>query len=153
MSTLTITTNSATETQTLAETIGRVLRGGEVIELISDLGGGKTTFTKGLARGLSITDTVQSPTFTISRTYVARDNLELHHFDFYRLQEPGIMSATLNESMQQPDVIVVVEWGDIVRDVLSGKRLSLHITSTGEDSRLLVFNIPNDYQYIQKGLS
>src|ERR1700694_4100448 len=107
MSEIIINTNSVIETQTLAEAIGQVLRGGEVIELIRDLGGGKTTFTKGLARGLSITDTVQSPTFTICRTYVARDNLELHHFDFYRLQEPGIMSAELNESLQQTGVIVV----------------------------------------------
>ena len=152
MSKITITTNSVAETQKLAESIGQVLLGGEVLELISDLGGGKTTFVKGLARGLSIRDVVQSPTFTISRIYEARDYLELHHFDFYRLSEPGIISAELAESLQQVGVIVVIEWGDIVRNVLPADRLTLNITNTGDFSRRFAFDIPAKYEYIQKAL-
>jgi len=84
MDTLRITSESPEATEQLAEAIGRRLTGGEVIELVSDLGGGKTTFVRGLARGLGSADVVSSPTFTVSKVYKA-DKLELHHFDFYRL--------------------------------------------------------------------
>ena len=60
--------------------LGAELRGGEVIELIGDVGAGKTTFTKGLAKGLAIAETVQSPSFTISLVYDGR--LEIVHYDF-----------------------------------------------------------------------
>lgn len=153
MSNLTVITDSVFETQLLAESIGRVLRGGEAIELVGDLGGGKTTFVKGLARGLGIRDVVQSPTFTISRLYKARDDLELHHFDFYRLQEAGVMSAELAESLQQSNAIVVAEWGDIVRGVLPPKRLAINIASLSDVSRRLMFYVPDDYGYIKEVLA
>ncbi len=86
---ITVITNSPEATQSLAQSLGKFMRGGEIIDLVSDVGGGKTTFTKGLARGLLVEEVVQSPTFTISRLYHARDGLELHHFDFYRLPEAG----------------------------------------------------------------
>lgn len=64
-----VMTDSASATETLGEAMGKRLRGSEVIELVSDLGGGKTTFVRGLARGLGSTDKVSSPTFTISQVY------------------------------------------------------------------------------------
>lgn len=58
------------------ERIGRLLKGGECIELVGDVGAGKTTLTKGIANGLGITETVQSPTFSINRTYQAREDYD-----------------------------------------------------------------------------
>ena len=89
-------------------TIGAALRGGEVLELIGDVGTGKTTLTKGLAEGLAISEPVQSPTFTISRVYAARDGLHLHHYDFYRLGEAGIMAEDVNEVMHDPAAVTVI---------------------------------------------
>ena len=64
--------------------IGASLLGGEVLELVGDVGAGKTTFTKGLAKGIGVLETVQSPSFTISRVYEG-EKLQLKHYDFYRL--------------------------------------------------------------------
>jgi len=144
---------STEETQQLAQALGRVLRGNEAIELVSDVGGGKTTFVKGLAKGLDINEVVQSPTFTISRLYNARDGLELHHFDFYRLNEAGVVAAELAESLAQTNAIVAVEWGDIVHDVLPKDHITLQIKNIGEHERRLVFTIPASFEYIAEALS
>jgi tRNA threonylcarbamoyladenosine biosynthesis protein TsaE len=125
------------------------LRGGEVIELVSDVGGGKTTFVRGLARGLGSPDKVASPTFTISREYRAGDRT-LYHFDFYRISEAGIMADELAELLDDPRAIVVVEWADVVEDVLPPDRLTIRIQATGEDERQLVFTVPEKYIYLKE---
>ena len=71
----------------LGEAIGRSVSGSEVLELVGDIGAGKTTLTKGIARALGIIEPVQSPTFTISRVYDSPKGLRLAHYDFYRLSE------------------------------------------------------------------
>ncbi len=144
----TLTSHSTQQTQAFAETLGKMLRGGEIIELVSDVGGGKTTFVKGLAPGLGINDVVQSPTFTISRIYNARDGLELHHFDFYRLREAGIVAAELAESLTQPNAVVIIEWGDIVHTVLPHDRLTVNIESFGDTGRQLTFRVSKNYDYL-----
>lgn len=124
-------------TQALAAKLGGVLRGGEVIELIGDVGAGKTTFVKGLAKGLRIEDDVQSPSFTISRVYNARDGLQLAHYDFYRLNDAGIMNDELAETVQDPQTITVIEWADIVEGVLPKDRLTIRFESPTETDRKL----------------
>jgi len=98
-------------------------------------------------RGMGSTDTVASPTFTISRVYKAA-SLEVHHFDFYRLAEPGIIAAELAEVVNDPQTVVVVEWADIVQDVLPAERLSLTIEQTPEGTRRLYFRAPEHLQYL-----
>lgn len=141
-----ITSTSSEATEQLAENLGRKLCGGEVIELISDVGGGKTTFVRGLARGLGSPDKVASPTFTISREYRAGDRT-LYHFDFYRLAQAGIMADELAELLDDPKAIVVVEWADVVENVLPPDRLAIQITATGEHERQLTFTCPEKYNY------
>lgn len=123
------------DTDKLGRTLGRILKGGEVIELVGDIGAGKTTFAKGIAAGMSIEETVQSPTFTISRVYPAPSNLLLHHYDFYRLSDAGIMADELHEAANNPANVVVIEWGDIVRDVLPDDYLEVRFTAVNESSR------------------
>ncbi|PIZ61832.1 tRNA (adenosine(37)-N6)-threonylcarbamoyltransferase complex ATPase subunit type 1 TsaE, partial [Candidatus Saccharibacteria bacterium CG_4_10_14_0_2_um_filter_52_9] len=89
------------------------MRGGEVIVLTSDLGGGKTSFVRGLAAGMASHDLVHSPSFTLSNQYKAGD-LTLCHFDFYRLNDPGIMRNELAEVLKDSQAVVAVEWADIV---------------------------------------
>lgn len=103
-----------------------MLKGGEVIELDSDLGSGKTTFVKGLAQGIGSADRVASPTFTISKIYKG-PKLSLHHFDFYRLSDAGILADELKESLQNPQVITVIEWSGIVKNVLPKRRISIKL--------------------------
>jgi tRNA threonylcarbamoyladenosine biosynthesis protein TsaE len=134
--------------------LGKQLLGGEVIELISDLGGGKTTFTRGLARGAGSNGQVASPTFTISREYLVKGETfhKLLHFDFYRLHEGGIIAHELTEVLDDPKNVVVVEWADAVRHVLPAKRLSIKFITKGQDSRELQFSYPDSLQYLLEGL-
>ena len=134
-------------TLALAGRIGSRLRGGEIIELVSDLGGGKTAFVRGLAAGMGSRDPVRSPSFTLSHQYKA-GKLTLHHFDFYRLAEPGIMSRELAEVLEDPEVVVAVEWGGIVEDVLPDERLTINIKVTGEDQRAIEFSYPENLNYL-----
>ncbi len=142
-----IISDSADETTQLAEKIGRQVRGEEVIILVSDLGGGKTTFVRGLARGMGSQDVVRSPSFTLGNEYHAKA-LTLSHFDFYRLQEPGIMRDELAEALTDPKSVVVVEWGAIVEDVLPEGRLTITIRATGQNSRELIFDCPKRLEYL-----
>lgn len=140
-------TADAGETERLAEHIGAQVRGGEVIELVSDLGGGKTTFVRGLARGMGSHERVASPTFTISLEYTA-GNLRLHHYDFYRLHEAGIMADELSDVLSDPRAVVVVEWGEVAAHVLPAERLRVAITATGETARELAFECPPQLAYL-----
>lgn len=149
---LVLTTDDAGHTERVAEKIGRKLRGGEMIELISDLGGGKTTFTRGLAKGAGSLDRVASPTFTISKVYKGK-SLEIHHFDFYRLTDAGLMEHELHDILGDPEIVVVVEWGDVVAHVLPDDRLTIHLKSTGDDSRELVLEYPDSLTYLVEGLA
>lgn len=128
---------SVEEMKQFGEKLGQSLKGGEVIELIGDIGAGKTTFTKGLAAGLKVDDDVQSPTFTISRVYDARDGLELVHYDFYRLAEPGVLKMEIEESVHRPDAVTVIEWGGIIEGVLPADRLTLTITAVADTERTI----------------
>ena len=119
--------------QTLGAQIGTLCRGGEVIELDGDIGAGKTTFTKGLARSMGVTDDVQSPTFTISRVYDAPSGLRLAHYDFYRLTNAGVMSMELTEAMADAQTVTVVEWAAVVSDVLPDDVLRITIASTVDE--------------------
>ncbi len=130
-----LSVTSADAMKTLGAKIGVLVRGGEVIELIGDIGAGKTTFTKGFAAALGITEDIQSPTFTISRVYDALEGIRLAHYDFYRLSEPGIMRAELQEAVQDPATVTIIEWADVVADVLSADTLRIAITATGEELR------------------
>ncbi|HEV2403069.1 MAG TPA: tRNA (adenosine(37)-N6)-threonylcarbamoyltransferase complex ATPase subunit type 1 TsaE [Candidatus Saccharimonadales bacterium] len=144
--TATVATKTTADTEALAERLGRALHGGETIELLSDLGGGKTTFVRGLARGVGSDDTVASPTFTISRLYAAGPKA-IHHFDFYRLSEPGLMRLQLQEVLHDPEAIVVVEWGEIVHDVLPEQRLRVTF-ELAETGRILHFHVPAQLAYL-----
>lgn len=137
----------AEQTERIGEMIGEQLRGGEVIELVSDLGGGKTTFTRGLVRGTGSTDKVASPTFTISREYEAT-RFTMGHFDFYRLEQAGIVADELNEVVHDPEFVTIVEWGEVVHDVLPEDRVTLTIAQTATGTRTIVATYPEKLTYL-----
>lgn len=117
------------------QALGALLQGGEVLELIGDVGAGKTTFTKGLALGLGVTEDVQSPTFTISRIYQAREGLELAHYDFYRLDDPGVLKMEIEQATHDTGVVTVIEWGGIIEGVLPTERIRIILTAPTESTR------------------
>ncbi|AJA06602.1 hypothetical protein TM7x_03090 [Candidatus Nanosynbacter lyticus] len=125
--------------QRLGMAIGRAVSGGEVLELVGDIGAGKTTLTKGIAKALDINEPVQSPTFTISRVYDSPRGLRLAHYDFYRLGEAGIMGDEIREAVDN-DSVVVVEWAGAVDGDLPEDRLAIKITAASEEERLVEFH-------------
>ena len=110
-----------------------------VIELIGDVGAGKTTFVRGLAKGLGIKEPVTSPSFTISKSYAFKDKngqeKTLIHYDFYRLGDPGLMADDLADAINDPNNIVVVEWGDSIDDVLPENRTKITIQYNEDNTR------------------
>ena len=136
-----------------AKLAGR-LGGGEALELLSDLGGGKTAFTRYLAVHLESRDAVASPSFTIENIYRCK-NFDIHHFDFYRLDDPGVCAFELEEALLDPDKLVIVEWSRIVADLLPSERLIIEIEfdpqAAGGESRLFTFKAPPALSYLTEG--
>jgi tRNA threonylcarbamoyladenosine biosynthesis protein TsaE len=125
-------TKSDQETIALGSKIGATLRGGEFFALTGDLGGGKTQFTKGIAQGLGITETVVSPTFTIERIYG-----RLHHFDLYRTMNDQEIAEGIRDLTADPEALVVVEWPENIEGILPVKYTAIDFKYIDEDTREL----------------
>ena len=115
-------TASAQETEQLGQRLGQQLKPGAVIAYSGDLGAGKTAFTRGLARGLGITDRVTSPTFTIVNEYEG-GRLPLFHFDMYRLSSSDELYDIGWEDYLARGGVCAVEWSEIVSDALEENEL------------------------------
>lgn len=152
METTVIDTGSLDQTLELGSMIGSRCKGGEVFELVSDLGGGKTAFARGLVAGIGSDDEVSSPSFTVNNTYKT-GRLVVEHFDFYRLNEAGVVGEELKEALGQKDTVVVVEWGDIVSSSLGAQTVRLQIAPLGEESRRFTFCYPKELAYILEASS
>lgn len=118
--------------------LGASFRGGEVVELIGDVGAGKTTLTKGIAEGMGVEEDVQSPSFTLSRVYDAPNGTRLLHYDFYRLTDPGILADELADEVGRSDAVTIIEWAAIVEGVLPAHRIRITITPRSETERRVV---------------
>ena len=114
--------------------LAQSLQAPQVLELLGDVGAGKTTLTRGIASGLGVQEPVSSPSFTISKEYQG-EKYRLAHYDFYRLNDPGIMAEDLLDSVSDSNTITIVEWGESIRDVLPENRLKITIKNLDENTR------------------
>ena len=106
----TFISHSPEDTLKLGERWAALLQPGDVIALHGDLGAGKTQLVKGIARGLQISDRVQSPSFALLNGYLT-GRIPLHHLDLYRLQSPAdIIGAGLEDYLFRPEGVAVIEW-------------------------------------------
>ena len=103
--------NSTQETEHLGECLARKLQPGDVVAYTGDLGAGKTAFTRGLARGLGISQQVTSPTFTIVNEYEG-GRLPLFHFDLYRIGSPEELFDIGREDYLSRGGVCAVEWSE-----------------------------------------
>ncbi|RSK25672.1 tRNA (adenosine(37)-N6)-threonylcarbamoyltransferase complex ATPase subunit type 1 TsaE [Bacillus sp. HMF5848] len=131
MSVYFFTTTSPEETMTFSKKLAAYLQPGDVITLEGDLGAGKTTFVKGLAKGLNITRNVNSPTFTIIKEYQGK--MPLYHMDVYRMEESDEDLGF--EEYFSGSGITVVEWPQFIKDFLPEALLKITIKHTGENAR------------------
>ena len=130
-------TNSPEETERLAAAWAKLLRPGTVIAYRGDLGAGKTAFTRGLARGLGITDPVTSPTYTIVNEYLD-GRIPLFHFDMYRLHSADDLFDIGWDDYLERGGICAVEWSENVADALEDPFV-VTIEKVDETTRKITF--------------
>lgn len=130
------------DTYALAAKLAGLLDGGEVILLNGELGAGKTTFTKGLAKALGIADELTSPTFTILNVY-EDGRLKLNHLDMYRVESADELAELGIEDCFDGEAVTVIEWNKF--DKLDGKVIEINIAQDG-DNRIFEIIIPEKTQ-------
>ncbi len=126
-------THSPAETEAVGQALGRVLTPGTVIAYRGDLGAGKTAFTRGLAKGLSCTELVTSPTYTIVNEYLS-GRLPLFHFDMYRLRSADDLFDIGWDDYLERGGICAVEWSENVREAMDGA-ITVQIDKLSDDTR------------------
>ena len=133
-----LNSDSASFTMDLGEQIARILPDGSTICFAGDLGAGKTTFVRGLAKGLNISDVVQSPTFNIMKVYFKGDR-PLIHIDAYRLADinPDI---GLDEYIGYESGITVIEWPEFIKELIPSNAILITIQHMGDDKRKLTID-------------
>lgn len=129
---------SAEETYALGKKLGEEAKPGAVYCLSGDLGVGKTVFTKGFAVGLGVTDTVNSPTFTIVQVYQGR--MPFYHFDVYRIEEPEEMEEIGYEDYFYGEGACMIEWAELIEELIPADAVKVRISKDlqkGTDYRLI----------------
>ena len=134
--TRTFQTHSPAETRALAARLGALLRPGDTLCLIGDLGAGKTTWTQGLALGLGLPpdEPVNSPTFTLVAEHPG-GRVPLVHLDVYRLPDSSGLYDLAFDDYLCGDSVVVIEWADKITDALPADRLDITLTPGAPDTR------------------
>ncbi|HUC95978.1 MAG TPA: tRNA (adenosine(37)-N6)-threonylcarbamoyltransferase complex ATPase subunit type 1 TsaE [Candidatus Saccharimonadia bacterium] len=140
--------DSSEDTIAFASRIGSKLKGGELIELVGDLGSGKTTFVTGLVMGAGSNSKVTSPSFVVNKIY-RTPKFDIQHFDFYRLNSPGLIEYEIADILRDNRVVTIIEWADIVHDILPENRLKIELSFLPSDSeRKITLHFQNQSKYL-----
>lgn len=137
-------TNSYKETFELGKTLGIEASSGQVICLNGDLGVGKTVFTQGFAKGLSIDEPISSPTFTIVLEY-EEGRIPFYHFDVYRISDVSEMDEIGYEDYFYGDGVCLIEWACLIEDIVPENAISITIEkdlNRGFDYRKITISEP-----------
>ena len=134
-----IETNSAEETYSLGEKLGKAAKPGQIYTLNGDLGVGKTVLTQGFAKGLGITEAVNSPTFTIIQEYT-EGRLPFYHFDVYRIGDIEEMEEIGYDDYFFGEGVCLIEWAELIRELLPDHVIAVNIEKNldkGFDYRMI----------------
>ena len=131
--------NSNKETINYGKVFSQILNAGDIVVLEGDLGGGKTTFIKGILKGLNFKKRVLSPSFTLVRHYNTR-RFTIYHLDLYRIQRGDLLNLGVQESFYSPKTLVLIEWGDKIKDNLSSY-IQVKFLLSGKNKRKLIFSL------------
>jgi tRNA threonylcarbamoyladenosine biosynthesis protein TsaE len=128
-------TNSADETILIAEKLAKTLKPGDMIALSGDLGSGKTTFTKGIGKGLGVKNSrrINSPTFVLIKEYSGK--IPLYHLDLYRLDNPEEIENLGIEEYIYGTGVTVIEWAEKIKCLLPEKRVLVKFKIKGDNKR------------------
>lgn len=139
-------THSEEQTLELGEQLARLLPAGVTLLLQGDLGAGKTTLVRGIARGLNINDVIQSPTFNIMKIYL-KGNRPLIHIDAYRLADINT-DIGLDEYIGYETGITVIEWPEFISNLIPDFKIEVNIVNDGDDDRTYSF-IGDNLDYLE----
>ncbi len=144
--------DSVESTIKLGNSLGTIVKPGDIICINGDLGTGKTHFTKGVAKGLKIADHITSPTFTIVNEYKGR--LKLYHFDVYRVNDPDEIEAIGFDEYIFSDAVSIIEWSNYIEELIPKEHISIEIKKVpelGTDFRKIILQCFGDrYDYIKE---
>ena len=128
---------STEQTLQLGRAIGAKVKPGDVISLDGDLGAGKTVLTRGIAEGMGLSsEDVMSPTFAIVNEYISDGHTPLFHFDTYRLSgADDFLACGLDEYFGR-DGVCVIEWGNVIEDILPKGTIRIVITGVGDERKI-----------------
>ena len=131
-------TNSAKETMLAGEKLARKLKPGDMIALSGNLGSGKTTFTKGIGKGLGVKDSkrINSPTFVLIKEYNGR--VPLYHLDLYRLDDLKEIENLAIEEYIYGNGITVIEWAEKIKSILPEKHILVKFKIKGDNKREVI---------------
>lgn len=138
-----VTSRSEEETMEIAENLESEKFPGMVICLDGELGSGKTVFVKGFAKALGINDIITSPTFSLVKEYL-NGEMPLYHMDVYRLNDSN-KDFGFNDYLNM-NGICIIEWPEMIQDMLPEERLEVKIRVLDEDTRVLIFT-PHGKKY------
>lgn len=144
--------DTADSTMKLGRNLGELVHSGDIICITGDLGAGKTHFTKGVAKGLKISEPITSPTFTIVNEYEGR--LKLHHFDVYRVCDPDEIEAIGFDEYIFSDAVSIIEWSNFIEELIPKEHIWVDIKKIpdlGMDFRKISINYYGDrYNYMKE---
>ena len=145
-----ISLNNLKETEKFGIFLGENLKPGDVVCLNGDLGAGKTTLTKSIAKGLGIDDYVTSPTFTIVNEYYGKT--DLYHIDTYRLDDKIDVDYLGFDEYFYSDGVTIVEWAEKIRDALPEEYMEINIKSHDDMRDLEINYLGNRFDKLKEKL-
>ena len=132
--------NNINDTYTIATLIAAKLKNSDIISLNGELGSGKTAFMQGVAKYFNIEEQISSPTFTIVNEYITKNNLNIYHFDVYRLKD-GTEFLNQIGTDYFLNGISFIEWGNIIQDILPDKTIHIDISKDNTNENIRYFHI------------
>lgn len=122
------------ETKLLACKFAKELQAGDFVVLTGDLGAGKTTFTQFVFANLGVKEIVTSPTFSVLKSYQARDFV-VHHFDSYRITTSEAIECGFDEILTDKSSCIFIEWADKIKELLPSSYIEIKIKIVNENER------------------
>ena len=141
-----IISKNVNETISLGEKIAKFLFKGSVITLSGDLGAGKTTFTKGIGKGLNIKEEINSPTFNILKCYFNKNDLNMYHIDAYRLEDVPNENKNIGlEEVIEGDGVTLIEWDKFIKEFIDyDLSLNIEILINEDNTRKFIIESKNN---------
>lgn len=135
---------STKQTQKIATTLAKKIKGGEVLCFYGDLGAGKTTFIQAFAKALGVKENITSPTFVLMKKYPFSakatkgkpHKMNFYHMDAYRLSDPQeALDLGLEEIWEEKENVIAIEWADKINDILPWKKIDICFSHEGDEKR------------------